>query len=129
MMDAPSEPPRVVVTPVTLGGGLQSPPFMSPHMAGGAAQRPFSQAEGEGGFSLTETGKKKRGRPRKYGPDGNVSLALSSGPGTGGSQSSGPAGKKRGRPVGGGKKQQLDALGICFVWDMGVVVLFGDFVF
>ncbi|XP_054808531.1 AT-hook motif nuclear-localized protein 5-like [Prosopis cineraria] len=58
--------------------------------------------------------KKKRGRPRKYGPDGPVSLGLSpmsatanSAPGSGT-----PSQKRnRGRPPGTGRKQQLAALG------------------
>ncbi|ONK80250.1 uncharacterized protein A4U43_C01F15550 [Asparagus officinalis] len=75
--------------------------------------------------------KKKRGRPRKYGPDWNMALALcpvSSSSGysnLNGSLMSNPNSssmselgvKKRGRPLGSGKKQQLDALGsagICF---------------
>ncbi|XP_061371538.1 AT-hook motif nuclear-localized protein 9-like [Gastrolobium bilobum] len=58
-----------------------------------------------------EPAKRKRGRPRKYGSDGNVSLALtptsSSHPGTlSQSQKRG-----RGRPPGTGKKQQLASLG------------------
>lgn len=67
--------------------------------------------------------KRKRGRPRKYGSDGAVSLALtpssSSHPGTlTQSQKRG-----RGRPPGTGKKQQLASLGkpllqllVCFVF-------------
>ncbi|XP_011036035.1 PREDICTED: uncharacterized protein LOC105133650 [Populus euphratica] len=55
--------------------------------------------------------KRKRGRPRKYGPDGAVSLALSSSfsthPGT-----ITPSQKRgRGRPPGTGRKQQLASLG------------------
>ncbi|KAK9273482.1 hypothetical protein L1049_019030 [Liquidambar formosana] len=55
--------------------------------------------------------KRKRGRPRKYGPDGTVSLALSP-------SSSAPPGmmtstqkRGRGRPPGTGRKQQLASLG------------------
>ncbi|KAF6174156.1 hypothetical protein GIB67_033688 [Kingdonia uniflora] len=64
--------------------------------------------------------KRKRGRPRKYGPDGTMALALTTGsvgvPNSGGFSSSSPASppslfkKVRGRPPGSGKKQQLDAL-------------------
>ncbi|KAJ9188346.1 hypothetical protein P3X46_003711 [Hevea brasiliensis] len=55
--------------------------------------------------------KRKRGRPRKYGPDGTVSLALSpplsTHPGT-----ITPTQKRgRGRPPGTGRKQQLASLG------------------
>ena len=69
--------------------------------------------------------KKKRGRPRKYSPDGNIALRLApthaSPPAAasgGGGDSAGmasadaPAKKHRGRPPGSGKKQ-LDALGSC----------------
>ncbi|KAK7346838.1 hypothetical protein VNO80_21361 [Phaseolus coccineus] len=73
--------------------------------------------------------KKKRGRPRKYSPDGNIALGLApthaspppppstaaSGGGIGGdsagtASADAPAKKHRGRPPGSGKKQ-LDALG------------------
>ncbi|GJN01902.1 hypothetical protein PR202_ga19205 [Eleusine coracana subsp. coracana] len=57
----------------------------------------------------------KRGRPRKYGPDGTVGLGLkqaaSADSGGGGGSNSNPDGKRRGRPPGSGKKKQLDALG------------------
>ncbi|KAK4260253.1 hypothetical protein QN277_003395 [Acacia crassicarpa] len=71
------------------------------------------------GFSIEST-KKKRGRPRKYSPDGNIALGLTptpvstsaAGPGdSSGTPSTEPGTKKhRGRPPGSGKKQ-LDALG------------------
>lgn len=75
--------------------------------------------------------KKKRGRPRKYSPDGNIALGLApthtsppppssaaaSGGGIGGdsavtASADASAKKHRGRPPGSGKKQ-LDALGSC----------------
>lgn len=72
------------------------------------------------GFNM-DSAKKKRGRPRKYSPDGgNIALGLaptpmssSSGPGDlSGTPSGEPSAKKnRGRPPGSGKKQ-LDALGM-----------------
>nr|XP_010927314.1 AT-hook motif nuclear-localized protein 10 [Elaeis guineensis] len=82
-------------------------------------------------INVGEPVKRKRGRPRKYGPDGTMSLALTTvsptaavSPGSGGfSPSSAGAGnpassasveamkKARGRPPGSGKKQQLAALG------------------
>ncbi|OEL28486.1 AT-hook motif nuclear-localized protein 1 [Dichanthelium oligosanthes] len=80
-------------------------------------QHPGAAAVGSGG----ELVKKKRGRPRKYGPDGTVGLgpkpaAAATGAeaggqsGGGGGSNSNPDGKRRGRPPGSGKKKQLDAL-------------------
>ncbi|KAF7810273.1 AT-hook motif nuclear-localized protein 5-like [Senna tora] len=58
--------------------------------------------------------KKKRGRPRKYGPDGPVSLGLSpmsaTATSTPGSSTSSQK-RNRGRPPGSGRKQQLASLG------------------
>ncbi|XP_051122796.1 AT-hook motif nuclear-localized protein 11-like [Andrographis paniculata] len=54
--------------------------------------------------------RRKRGRPRKYGHDGSVSLALSpsmSNP----ASAMRPAQKWRGRPPGSGRKQQLSSIG------------------
>nr|KYP67062.1 hypothetical protein KK1_013382 [Cajanus cajan] len=64
----------------------------------------------------SDSAKKKRGRPRKYSPDGNIALGLGPGPGPGPTHASSssaepPAKKHRGRPPGSGKKQ-MDALGI-----------------
>ncbi|XP_077235562.1 AT-hook motif nuclear-localized protein 1-like [Tasmannia lanceolata] len=58
--------------------------------------------------SFALAGKKKRGRPRKYGPDGSVSLALSPMPISSSAPAGGfPAGKRgRGRPAGSMNKQQ-----------------------
>ncbi|XP_061337294.1 AT-hook motif nuclear-localized protein 5-like isoform X2 [Gastrolobium bilobum] len=58
--------------------------------------------------------KKKRGRPRKYGPDGPVSLRLSTMSATADSTpgSTTPSQiRRRGRPPGSGRKQQLATLG------------------
>ncbi|KAG5058566.1 hypothetical protein JHK86_013562 [Glycine max] len=68
------------------------------------------------GAPSSEPVKKKRGRPRKYGPDGAVSLRLSpmSAPAnsTQDASETTPSQKKaRGRPPGSGRKQQLAALG------------------
>lgn len=73
--------------------------------------RATSTATGSSVTLGTDSGKKKRGRPRKYGPDGaNMSLALSTS-----TPSSGvitPVEKSpRGRPPGRGWKQQLALLG------------------
>ncbi|CAN8315987.1 unnamed protein product [Cochlearia groenlandica] len=71
----------------------------------------------------SEPAKKKRGRPRKYGPDsGGMSLGLVSGApsytvsqpssgGGGGGGSSPTVRKMRGRPIGSNKKQKLQTLG------------------
>lgn len=64
-----------------------------------------------------EPAKRKRGRPRKYGPDGSVSLALSPSPAAanpGGIGTPTPK-RSRGRPPGSGKKQQLASLGMLFI--------------
>jgi len=77
-----------------------------------------SSPNGGGGSAMSSSGeavKKKRGRPRKYGPDsGTVSLRLSplsatanSTPGSGNPSEKRP----RGRPPGSGRKQQLANLG------------------
>ncbi|KAK9143722.1 hypothetical protein Syun_013122 [Stephania yunnanensis] len=57
--------------------------------------------------------RRKRGRPRKYGPDGSVALALSPMSSTPPSSNSGTPSLKRGRgrPPGTGRKQQLASLG------------------
>lgn len=66
------------------------------------------------GVPSGEPVKKKRGRPRKYGPDGPVSLGLSpmSAPPNLTQGSTSPSQKRsRGRPPGSGRKQQLATLG------------------
>ncbi|XP_077209798.1 AT-hook motif nuclear-localized protein 10-like isoform X2 [Tasmannia lanceolata] len=81
------------------------------------------------GLNMGEPMKRKRGRPRKYGPDGTMALALNPvsaavpSPGTAGAggiaggfsspatPSSSSMKKARGRPPGSGKKQQMSALG------------------
>ncbi|KAI4369948.1 hypothetical protein MLD38_018339 [Melastoma candidum] len=83
----------------------------------------FRGSGGSSGFSI-ESERKKRGRPRKYTPEGNIALGLGpSGSGGGGGGGGGhfdgmntpgsgdiPVKKHRGRPPGVGKKQ-LNALG------------------
>ncbi|XP_044511030.1 AT-hook motif nuclear-localized protein 10 isoform X2 [Mangifera indica] len=73
----------------------------------------------------SEPMKRKRGRPRKYGPDGTMSLALVPSPTSASANQSGGGGfspqggsaspnslkKARGRPPGSSKKHQLEALG------------------
>ncbi|XP_047329366.1 AT-hook motif nuclear-localized protein 10 isoform X2 [Impatiens glandulifera] len=91
----------------------------SPHFQSPAAAVPYDPN------MMGQPAKKKRGRPRRYGPDGSMSLGLSpAGSGGSMSQSGGsfaptsqsPASlhslkKVRGRPLGSSKKQQLQALG------------------
>ncbi|KAG0463600.1 hypothetical protein HPP92_019669 [Vanilla planifolia] len=105
----------------------------APSFHGGSASAAFAEALSTApvltihGLSVAtgDTVKKKRGRPRKYGPDGTMALALTTvsptaaTPGTGGFSplSTGsaitgdPMKKARGRPPGSGKKQQMLALG------------------
>ncbi|OAY62312.1 AT-hook motif nuclear-localized protein 9 [Manihot esculenta] len=59
----------------------------------------------------SEPVKRKRGRPRKYGPDGSVSLALSSSLSTHPGTITPTQKRGRGRPPGTGRKQQLASLG------------------
>ncbi|XAR55063.1 hypothetical protein NMG60_11030444 [Bertholletia excelsa] len=60
-----------------------------------------------------ESGKRKRGRPRKYGPEGATHMSLGLSPLSSTPPSSGSIGLKRGRgrPPGSGWKQQLAPLG------------------
>jgi hypothetical protein len=82
-------------------------------------------------LGMGELMRKKRGRPRKYAPDGSMALALApiSSASAGGaappgqlqqqqshgfsisSPPSDPNAKRRGRPPGSGKKKQFEALG------------------
>lgn len=55
--------------------------------------------------------KRKRGRPRKYGPDGSMALALSPFSALAGIAGSSSQKRGRGRPPGTGRKQQMAALG------------------
>ncbi|OMP00455.1 hypothetical protein COLO4_12694 [Corchorus olitorius] len=59
----------------------------------------------------SETVKRKRGRPRKYGPDGTVSLALTPASATHPGTITPTQKRGRGRPPGTGRKQQLASLG------------------
>ncbi|KAK6947774.1 PPC domain [Dillenia turbinata] len=71
-----------------------------------------NMAVSSGGMSTGEPAKKKRGRPRKYGPEGAVSLGLSPMSSTPSTGSITPVPKRsRGRPPGTGRRQQLAILG------------------
>jgi len=90
---------------------VQTPPNMT-------ANRSLAITMAMGG---TDSMKRKRGRPRKYGPDGSMALALAplsaSAPGAPFS----PLQKRgRGRPPGSGKKQRLAALGEWVVGSAGI---------
>ncbi|CAN6305786.1 unnamed protein product [Urochloa humidicola] len=92
-------------------------------------QQQHAGAGGGNVLGMGELMRKKRGRPRKYAPDGSMALALApissasaGGPGQqqqqhqhGGfsisSPPSDPNAKRRGRPPGSGKKKQFEALG------------------
>ncbi|CAN6273898.1 unnamed protein product [Urochloa humidicola] len=127
------------------GGGASSGGAMDIGMGVAmGADANVDQGSGAGG-SQDEQVKKKRGRPRKYKPDGAVTLGLSptssstphssnpgmgtmvstpgSGFGSGGSGGSGsgaPSEKRgRGRPPGSGKMQQLASLGKWFLGSVG----------
>lgn len=133
---ASSEPPGMMVGHNPYGGSLHNNSMLSPNSTGimqnlrlpfnsvvTSVSRPSESSNsayhGEGlrpcGFTMSEPTKKKRGRPRKYGPDGSMALALaplsSAQPGQSNNASSEPQQKRKGRPPGSGKKQQLDALG------------------
>ncbi|KAJ6942403.1 LOW QUALITY PROTEIN: AT-hook motif nuclear-localized protein 5-like [Populus alba x Populus x berolinensis] len=104
----------------------------SPHLASQSNVRPGSSAPAFSieplnanfghGINMAATSevqvgepvKKKRGRPRKYGLDGQVSLGLSSLPDKAkpsSGEDSSTSKRNRGRPPGSGRKQQLATLG------------------
>jgi hypothetical protein len=104
------------------GIGIGSHPFGSSfHME--PTPRPIMVPHGDGSTDAgsRESEKKKRGRPRKYGPDGSASSAqprtVTPGSGSGSASGSGwsltdPSQKRgRGRPPGSGKIQRLALLG------------------
>nr|DAD28693.1 TPA_asm: hypothetical protein HUJ06_030161 [Nelumbo nucifera] len=62
-----------------------------------------------GAVGMDMMGRKKRGRPRKYGSDGSIALTLS--PGYSSSPSDFSPKRNRGRPPGSGKRQILASLG------------------
>lgn len=69
-----------------------------------------------------ETVKRKRGRPRKYGPDGTVSLALTPASATHPGTITPIQKRGRGRPPGSGRKQQLSSLGKIFFVSVCIVM-------
>lgn len=113
-----------------IGEGFQAPPGFSPnavvsthrqHVRDSSASVATTHSvdythnhHGSSPGTLSEPVKKKRGRPRKYAPDGPVSLRLSPmSNSTPTPSSTSPSHKRnRGRPPGTGRKQQLATLGI-----------------
>ena len=89
------------------------PPRYMPDMATAFVSHSGSLG-GYGGGGTADTTKKKRGRPRKYAPDGTVAITIRPAPTPSfNPMMSSPLQKRgRGRPPGSGKKQQLAALGI-----------------
>jgi hypothetical protein len=106
---------------------LYAPPPPPPQSAAGSGA---GAAGSPGGnvLGMGELMRKKRGRPRKYAPDGSMALALApiSSASAGGAAAPGqqqhggfsissppsdPNAKRRGRPPGSGKKKQFEALG------------------
>lgn len=91
------------------------------------APPPQGAAPGGNVLGMGELMRKKRGRPRKYAPDGSMALALAPISSAAGgaappgqqpqhgfsisSPPSDPNAKRRGRPPGSGKKKQFEALG------------------
>ncbi|RRT79259.1 hypothetical protein B296_00024306 [Ensete ventricosum] len=128
-MEATSQPPLFNIKVVDGSNGIaayESVPLggvsPSPYQgAGGGSNGSFGAGAGTG-----EPFKRKRGRPRKYGPDGKVILAVNpvsagpaAAPATGAFSAAANAAAKasvegvkkaRGRPPGSSKKKQLEAL-------------------
>ncbi|XP_054824918.1 AT-hook motif nuclear-localized protein 10-like [Prosopis cineraria] len=110
---------RLPFTAIVTQSRIPPPPPPPPPPKASELTSPYegSSAYRPGGLSI-DSPKRKRGRPRKYSPDGSIALGLaptplsSSGPGDLSASPSGepPAKKSRGRPPGSGKKQ-MDALG------------------
>lgn len=99
----------IVATPLA----AISPPTYMPDMS--TAIVPHSSANANlanASLGGTESMKKKRGRPRKYGPDGTVTITIKQFPSPPSMNPLSPLQKRgRGRPPGSGKNQQLAALG------------------
>ena len=113
----PSSNPNLSAQPIVRANNSVGPTF---NVEGSQPNVPqgFTITVAPTGGSLSEPIKKKRGRPRKYGPDGSgpggvsgsrtMSLALI--PSTPNSGTPGEK-KKRGRPRGSGRKQRLSSVG------------------
>ncbi|XP_047259944.1 AT-hook motif nuclear-localized protein 10-like [Capsicum annuum] len=107
-----------------------APPPMAANPPYSASAEGSSGGSGAGFNGLLEPMKRKRGRPRKYGPDGSMAMGLNApvpvaaaaspvaagAPAVGQDVGVGPASpnsmkKARGRPPGSSKKQQIDNFG------------------
>nr|GMD74773.1 at-hook motif nuclear-localized protein 8 [Ipomoea batatas] len=130
MMQQQQQNPRFPFSPMVGTGSSQAPPPPPTAVDYSDGSSPRAAASG---FGIELPAKKKRGRPRKYSPDGGIALGLSPTPvspissmGPAHADSAGGTGtsnaamthsssenqpkKARGRPPGSGKRQ-LDALG------------------
>ncbi|KAK1307539.1 hypothetical protein QJS10_CPA09g01673 [Acorus calamus] len=120
------------IRPCSGGGGVGGGSMFHVNSQASGVPQYIGVNVGESGGQSGETVKRKRGRPRKYGPDGTVALALSPmsspasglGPGSGSVSMSGPASttpkRGRGRPPGTGRKQQLAAVGEWMIGSAGM---------
>ncbi|THU57431.1 hypothetical protein C4D60_Mb03t03460 [Musa balbisiana] len=121
--NSPSSPPSTSPTTLSYHGGGRGG-----GSTGSGVEGPSPVMSSHGlNINIGEPVKRKRGRPRKYGPDGIVALAPTSAaasvpPGASGCSPlfpgttkpvswADPTKKARGRPSGSGKKQQMAALG------------------
>ncbi|CAL9107086.1 AT-hook motif nuclear-localized protein 10 isoform X1 [Musa acuminata AAA Group] len=122
--NSPSSPPSTSPTTLSYQGGGRGG-----GSTGSGVEGPSPVMASHGlNINIGEPVKRKRGRPRKYGPDGIVALAPTSAaasvpPGASGCSPlfpgttkpvswADPTKKARGRPSGSGKKQQMAALGL-----------------
>lgn len=121
--NSPSSPPSTSPTTLSYQGGDRGGGSTGSGVEGPS---PLTSSHGLN-INIGEPVKRKRGRPRKYGPDGIVALAPTSAaasvpPGASGCSPlfpgttkpvswADPTKKARGRPSGSGKKQQMAALG------------------
>eukprot|EP00250_Pteridium_aquilinum_P001999 c12211_g1_i1 orf=318-1499(+) len=104
--------PPIAVTPLASAPLPYMPDMSSAMLSHTAALASMGGTHSHLGFSGSDPMKKKRGRPRKYGPDGTVSIVIKPFSSPTASSPMSPLQKRgRGRPPGSGKNQQLAALG------------------